>query len=283
MTKNNLTYASCNECATIYMTPRPPPAVLDWFYKDSKNYSFWNDVAFPASETVRRQKIFVPRVNQVIEIAERQNLNMGSVLEVGAGFGTFCVELISRNIFKKVVGVEPTPKLAATCRSRGIEVIEKPIEYIDVEGDGFDLVVNFEVIEHLFSPRAFVEAMAKLLRPGGLMVLTCPNGLGFDVQTLGPASDTVDHEHLNYFNPTSLSGLLARCGLETIESSTPGKLDADLVREKVLAGKADLSREPFLKRILIDEWNELGEKFQHFLIDAGLSSNMWLVARKAMS
>jgi SAM-dependent methyltransferase len=141
------------------------------------------------------------------------------------------------------------------------------------------VVASFEVIEHLFAPREFVEHTVRLLRPGGLLMLTCPNGQGFDVEVLGTASNTVDHEHLNYFNPSSLGRLLAGCGLELVESFTPGKLDAELVRNKVLAGEFDLSSQPFLRRVLIDQWQELGAAFQEFLIASGQSSNMWIVAR----
>ena len=48
------------------------------------------------------------------------------------------------NEFKRVVGIEPTPDLAQTCRKKGIEVIESPIEKINFETDQlFDVVVNF--------------------------------------------------------------------------------------------------------------------------------------------
>lgn len=111
-------------------------------------------------------------------------------------------------------------------------------------------------------------------------MLTCPNGQGFDIETLGPLSTTVDHEHLNYFNPGSLSGLIKRNGMELIESFTPGKLDAELVRNKVLEGEFSLEDQPFLKKVLIDEWEHHGAAFQDFLVARGMSSNLWVVARK---
>jgi len=85
---------------------------------------------------------------------------------------------------------------------------------------------------------------------------------------------------LMYFNPKSLKLLLENSGFEVLESLTPGKLDADLVRTKILEGEFDISQQPFLKKVLIDEWEKLGDKFQKFLADNGLSSNMWVVARK---
>ena len=42
----------------------------------------------------------------------------------------------------------------------------------------------------------------------------------------------------------------------------------------------DLAGEPFLRRVLLDEWDRLGWAFQQFLAANGLSSHMWLVARR---
>lgn len=280
--KNSIVYVDCGGCGTFYVNPRPSPQVLDWFYRDSPNYIFWNEHIFPASEATRRAKIFVPRVDRLLEICHKYDVPTGSLIEVGTGFGTFCSEVISRGVFDRVVGVEPTPSLAATCRDRGIEIIESPVEHIELgQNERFDVAANFEVIEHLFSPREFILHMGRLLRPGGLIVLTCPNGKGFDVETLGTVSNTVDHEHLNYFHPSSLALLLERCGFTTLESFTPGQLDADLVRNRVLSGEYDLSGQPFFQRVLIDEWETSGKAFQEFLIANSMSSNMWLVARKS--
>lgn len=279
--KNGINYVNCAGCQTFYVSPRPSPDVLDWFYSESPNYAYWNSHIFPASEPARRQHIFRPRVDRLLEICAKYGISTEALLEVGAGFGTFGSELMARSVFERVVGVEPTPGLAETCRQRGIEVLEKPVEHITVDEAGqFDVIVSFEVIEHLFSPKEFVGHMHRLLRPGGLMMLTCPNGQGFDIETLGPLSGSVDHEHLNYFNPSSLSEMLTRAGMEVLESFTPGKLDAELVRNQVLTGAFSLAGQPFLQKLLIEEWEQHGAAFQEFLVARGLSSNLWVVARK---
>jgi hypothetical protein len=89
----------------------------------------------------------------------------------------------------------------------------------------------------------------------------------------------MDHEHLNYFNPASLSLLLNSCGFEVLEALTPGRLDAELVRNKILEDQFDVSSQPFLQQVLLENWEQAGEKFQNFLSAAGLSSNLWIIAR----
>lgn len=279
--KDSLKYEVCDECSTMYMNPRPSQELIIEFYKQSANYAYWNQYIFPASEAKRRSRIFVPRVDRVIEYCEKYGSGKNTILEVGAGFGTFCEEMLSRNYFQKIIGIEPTPALAETCRTKGFEVIEEAVEKIQfAEEDKVDVVVNFEVIEHLFSPKFFIEKCADLLKKDGLFVVTCPNGEGFDIKTLGTVSKTVDHEHVNYFNPDSLKLLLENSGFEVLESLTPGVLDAELVRNAVLEGKFSLENQPFLNQILIENWESKGQSFQNYLTDNQLSSNLWIIAKK---
>jgi SAM-dependent methyltransferase len=162
-----------------------------------------------------------------------------------------------------------------------VPVIECPVEQVQPEELGeVDVLVSFEVIEHLFDPGNYLRSASSLLRPGGLIVLTCPNGDGFDTAMLGAQSVQVDSEHVNLFNPDSLAALVARSGFEILEKETPGRLDAELVRDAALRGDLDLSRDAFLRRVLIEEWERLGTAFQVFLASHGLSGHMRILARK---
>jgi len=279
--KYELDYVRCTPCETLYVTPRPSPALLKSYYLRSENYAYWNKHIFPASEDARREKIFKPRVARVLDLCRQHGVKTGTLLEIGAAFGTFGQEVQRTGAFGRIVAVEPTPDLARTCRARGLEVLEAPVEELDPAGLEADVVVAFEVIEHLFSPASFLDQCRRLLAPGGMLVLTCPNVKGFDIEILQALSSAVDTEHLNYFHPRSLKGLLARCGYEPLGVETPGQLDAELVRQKALSGEIDLSSRPFLRRVLLEEWEGLGGRFQRFLADSGFSSHMWAAGRKA--
>lgn len=279
-TKFDFDYVTCNACQTLYMNPRPSPAIMQSYYSNSENYRYWAKYIFPASESARREKIHRPWLERVLSYCERYSIDSSSLVEVGAGFGTFSWLAQQSGKFKRLVVVEPTPEMAAACRARGLTVIEKPIEDLDRDFDPPNIVVSFEVIEHLFRPRDFLGQCRRILAPGGLLVISCPNGLGFDVSMLGAASLAVDPEHVNLFNPASLSDLVRECGFNVLEVSTPGRLDAEFVREAILTGKLPFS-DPFLKRVLIEEWERLGWPFQQFLAANGLSSHMWLAARKS--
>jgi len=278
--KFGFSFVRCVVCATIYMSPRPSERVMADYYANSENYQYWAKHIFPASEAARREKIHKPWLARLMDMVRRYGIGMDRLVEIGPGFGTFCSVAIEARAFGEVVAVEPTPELAQACRERGVPVVEQRVEDAAAHLAPADVVVAFEVIEHLFEPARFIREAARLVKPGGLLVLSCPNGMGFDIAELGPESLAVDAEHVNLFNPASLARLVESAGFETLEVATPGRLDAELVRDTVLAGKRALSS-PFLRRVLIDEWDRLGWPFQQFLAANGLSAHMWLAARNA--
>lgn len=278
--KWGFTWRRCDGCGTRYMSPRPSEAVMADYYRDSDNYRIWAEQIFPASEDARREKIHRPWLERIVGLATRHGVPTGTLVEVGPGFGTFSSLASTSGAFDRVVAVEPTPQLAEACRARGVEVVEQRVEEAADTLPRPDIVVAFEVVEHLFDPAAFVRACAEAMDSGALLVLSCPNGEGFDIATLGPASLAVDPEHVNLFSPGALTGLVEECGFEPVWFGTPGRLDAEFVRDAALRGEVSLDDQPFLRRVLIDEWDRLGEPFQRFLADQGLSSHMWMAARR---
>jgi 2-polyprenyl-3-methyl-5-hydroxy-6-metoxy-1,4-benzoquinol methylase/ribosomal protein S27E len=273
-------FRRCDSCETVFVSPRPTAKIIAWYYSVSENMKYWAEHIFPSSEGARKERIFRPRARRVAEIRNRHGVGRGLMVDVGAGFGTFCEVMKEEGHFDRVIAIEPNPDVARQIRSRGIEVIEKPVEQVTLDNDAVDVVTSFEVIEHLFDPQLFLRECGTILRPGGLLIATCPNVKGFDVQMLGPPSTTFDVEHLNYFHPASLSHLAASCGFEILEVSTPGELDADIVRQAVAKGAISVEGNPLFEDIFVKRWDALGAQFQAFLSANGLSSHMWLVARK---
>lgn len=100
-------------------------------------------------------------------------------MEVGCGFG-FGLDYALNTRGWHGVGIDPAPLSAL-----GRDVLGLPIElrYLrdDDEARGTrDVVLGSEVIEHVTSPSAFVRTLRAMLRPGGLLILTTPNGDDID-------------------------------------------------------------------------------------------------------
>jgi 2-polyprenyl-3-methyl-5-hydroxy-6-metoxy-1,4-benzoquinol methylase len=274
-------FVECDSCATLYMSPRPSPAVMEDYYCNSENYAVWNKYIFPKSESSRRDKICRPNLECVVDECRRRQLQRPSLLEVGPGFGTFAALAKESGCFASVTVVERTPEMVTACRAKGLDVIDSSLEEVDDARIGIaDVAACFEVLEHVFDPAAFLKGVYRMLRPGGLFVFTCPNGAGFDTTLLQAASPAVDTEHVNLFNPSSIGRLLRRCGFEVVSVETPGRLDVELARRAVLAGEFDVSGQPFWRRLLVEEFDALGNAFQQFLAQHKLSGNMRVVGVK---
>ena len=144
----------------------------------------------------------------------------------------------------------------------------------------YDCITFFEVIEHINDPFFFLKKVKQMLKKKGLVIFSCPNGQGFDVAMMQDGSNTIDHEHLNYFNTDSISHLLKRTGFATYEISTPGKLDTELVKNFVLQKKNINQlidhRLSWIKKINSKELQIL----QKWIVKNKLSSHMFIVAKK---
>ena len=277
--KEGFDFVSCNSCETLFVNPRPISKMLHGFYKDSECFNFWSKI-FIVSEEARRKHIFYPRVSRVREICLKYNQKNDALLDVGAGYGIFCEEIQKIKLFKSVIALEPSQEFAKMCRKKGLEVIEEFIENVKLD-NGVDVITSFELIEHLFDPKLFLKKCSEILKKDGMLILTTPNIKGFDLDLLGRLSDNiVAPNHINYFNIQSLTLLLNACGFEVLEVTTPGSLDAEMVRNSVLSGELDITDNKFLKHVLLDNWGELGESFQKFISMNLLSSHMQIVAKK---
>lgn len=97
----------------------------------------------------------------------------GRVLDFGAGSGELIRHLLQRPRFKEIVGVDLFDRPAdlpgaVTWHKRDLnDGYESP--------EPFDVVVSTEVIEHLENPRQMMRTLARLIRPGGTVIITTPN------------------------------------------------------------------------------------------------------------
>jgi len=97
-----------------------------------------------------------------------------AVLEIGAGHGAFSRRLLDCG-FADITAWDLEPETVKAPVSR-IEGVDLNADFVAVAaGRTFDLIVGLELIEHLENPWAFMRGCAKLLRPGGLLVISTPN------------------------------------------------------------------------------------------------------------
>lgn len=111
---------------------------------------------------------------KVIEILESMNKNFGNFLDFGCGQGEFIGEIAKKNI--KCIGIDFSPTAIKNARelnkNLGIQFIEGSFE--DIE-DKYDCITSFGTLEHLEDPEDGFKALYEALKPGGVLIITCPN------------------------------------------------------------------------------------------------------------
>ena len=86
-------------------------------------------------------------------------------VEIGVGTGRFAAELGIKQ------GLEPSPKMAAIARKRGIDVSEGIAEDLPYEDDSFDLTLMVTVVCFLDDiVKAFADVY-RILKPGGHIIV----------------------------------------------------------------------------------------------------------------
>lgn len=111
-----------------------------------------------------------------------QNLCRGlNVLDVACGEGYGAYAMASFWGAKSVTGVDISEEAITAAQNvfphPNVKYIASTAESIDklFAPDTFDLVVSLETIEHVRDPEEFLAAIKKVLKPGGIVVLSCPN------------------------------------------------------------------------------------------------------------
>jgi 2-polyprenyl-3-methyl-5-hydroxy-6-metoxy-1,4-benzoquinol methylase len=131
-----------------------------------------------------------------------------SLFEIGFGAGSLLAWAQEQGA--NVAGSEVNPEFAAAARERGVEILPVELgEAVAGHCDRFDLVVAFDVFEHLTLPQivAGLRHIAALLKPEGRLILRFPNAQS----PFGAFSQYGDVTHV-----TALSGAqMIQLALET--------------------------------------------------------------------
>jgi len=272
-------YQLCDDCGSLYLSPRPSIDMQVDYARNSEAVEFWSSHFYRETAEARREKMFKPRAQQVQALVGDGIARPGVIADIGAGYGIFLEELARLAMFETIMAVEPAPGLAVVCREKGFSVIEKFVEdAVDGEIDS-DLTTAFEVLEHVFEPVDFIRACGRTLKPGGVLLFTTLTITGFDLQVLWSESNSIyPPHHINLLSIDGLRALVARSGLDLIDISTPGRLDVDIVAN-ALRAMPGLEVDRFVRTIATGS-PEMKEEFQGFLQRSKLSSHVRVLARR---
>ena len=265
---------ACAPCGYVFDNPRPTIGELIAFYSQPTKYDSW------LSEEQARNGLWRRRLNQMLSIRKP-----GSLLDVGAGIGQFLG--VARPHFSSVSGTEVSESAIEIARKKyGVELIRGEVHAIDFGSTRFDNITIFHVLEHVPNPRLVIERCARLLAPGGVLVIAVPNDvLSLRARTrrflrtvgvpkfrkngrLGLPKLVLDGSiseiHLSHFTPVALQRLVEKFGFSVVRNT----LDPHYVANGT------------------DRWIQSGYygccRALKFVLGTNLYETILLVARKSM-
>src|ERR1700751_3575196 len=137
------------------------------------------------------------------------------VLEAGCGEG-YGADLIA-GVARRVIALDYDEAAVAHVRARypRVEVLHGNLAELPLADASVDVVVNFQVIEHLWDQAQFVAECARVLRPSGILMVSTPNRI-----TFSPGRDTpINPFHTRELNADELTELLVDRGFTDVSIS----------------------------------------------------------------
>jgi ubiquinone/menaquinone biosynthesis C-methylase UbiE len=143
------------------------------------NAAYWDEIY---RDDDLQSVIYQQRQAAVLDYVDAVGLGAGSsALEIGCGAGHVTVRLAQRGLTVKAVDSSPgmvelaSRQAAAAGFAAEVSVSQADVHALPFKSGEFDLVVAVGVIPWLHSPGEAVAEMARVLRPGGELVLTADN------------------------------------------------------------------------------------------------------------
>jgi len=106
----------------------------------------------------------------------------GRMLENGCGVGMYVEKLAPHA--GTVIGLEYDFERAVEAHQNSPNILNAAGEGLPFPDESFDLILSHEVIEHVQDDAAAVSEMVRALKPGGRVVIFCPNR-GYPFETHG--------------------------------------------------------------------------------------------------
>jgi 2-polyprenyl-3-methyl-5-hydroxy-6-metoxy-1,4-benzoquinol methylase len=203
----------------MFLNPRPTPeAVAAWYgsdYFENRIDSGRGYATYLSKSEV--WELALAATEKLKLVSEHIALEGASILEVGCATGETCH--VAADMGARAIGCDVSVDAIHTARSRYPEVgfCCTTAEMLPFEAESFDIILAFELIEHLLSPSAFLREVHRLLDKSSVLAITTPNAKCGRMLGWGQWSGFLtSFEHLYFFDTHSLTTILTDNGMTVV-------------------------------------------------------------------
>lgn len=210
VSKESYTLMRCPKCGMVYTLDPPSEEEMKRYDKLNLKLKLGDSPSGLTGRLYYRVRSHMLRKKARI-IGKQAYRTGGSLLNYGAKTGFFSHMMERRGW--KVTSVERYHEE----RMFSLEMFHHRMidvsEMSSLHAGTFDVITLWHVFEHAHNPDALLDRFYELLRPGGILVMACPNVRSTDAMHYGPYWAAYDvPRHLWHFDPISLSKLALRHG-----------------------------------------------------------------------
>ena len=217
------TIVRCDACGLTFLNPRPAAAELATIYDTADYYGGGTDyedvhLGYPNYLALEAHLAFV--VGELLR--PLKGMAPGVALDVGCGMGIVLDQLRRRGWTPCGVDVSAYATEYAR-RELGLDVVTGTIDQLERPPESVDLATMLLTIEHLPDPKGVLEAVHRLLRPGGVLIVATHDVEGVWPKLVGGRWRHFNvPEHTYYFSRQTLTRMALDAGLETFKvTETP--------------------------------------------------------------
>ena len=208
----------CLTCGLLYLDPRPDVSELDRIYPSTYHAFQFSSENFGLAYRVRC------RLEARRLLSACKGLKAGAkILDVGCGDG-FHLRLLKEfgHPSWRLQGIDTSDRAVTAARRAGLDVLQVSIQEAGLPTGSFDLVFLLATIEHVSDPVAVLNAVSRLLTPGGRVVIVTDNTATLDRWIFGARHWGGYHfpRHWNLFERKTLQRLASKVSLEVVNIET---------------------------------------------------------------
>lgn len=197
-------------CGMVFLMPIPAEPDLHEMYGE-EYYASWgisgDGESLPAA---MKKETFKSRMRSL-----PASITTGKVLDVGCATGFFLE--VAADAGWEVYGVELSEFSSAVAKKKfGERIFNGTLEQAGYSDGQFDLVTLSDLLEHVPQPDLFLAEVRRILKPGGHVMVITPNVNSLSAHLMGKLWSHYKAEHLLYFTPRTLRGLMERHGFDTL-------------------------------------------------------------------
>jgi 2-polyprenyl-3-methyl-5-hydroxy-6-metoxy-1,4-benzoquinol methylase len=255
--KNNV--LRCKNCSLVYLEIKAGKTDIEQFY--SSQYREVPTLPVQSPEEHFHDKVTQNDANNRIQfICDNIGIKGKRVLEIGSASGSLLQKLLEHGC-KEAIGVELDEKFSKYAVERGFQVFTHPIEELNLKEE-FDAVVSFHTLEHVYDPKAALQAIYTALKADGCFLGEVPNQNDWRIEIFN--NEVIkrfhyDPYHLFYYSPTTLTNYLKECGFKQINLETVERYNSLLqLRNLLCKGSTGKDIEETLRKYIFPD-NEKDE------------------------